>query len=203
MTQVENEELLREKSLRDVYHSARAIPVSKFNQCVSVAVFAILLLYTFNTPEPAAALAEKVRNIADYGFSFATSILSFLIAGFTIYLAMTKSDLLVFLAETRNEKTSLPEIKHVAFLFMRVMAYFVFFCLACVSIKLLGSPNGPVSLLFSVLMTESANAKLWTVRILFAVLGAGLVHMLMLLQSFIFNIYHSAMVAVVWERTRK
>lgn len=34
----------------------------------------------------------------------------------------------------------------------------------------------------------------------FVAVGAGLVHILLLLQSFIFNIYHTAMLSICWER---
>lgn len=203
MTPVDDSELLREKSLREIYLAARVIPVSRFNQAVSIAVAVALFWYACVTPEPLSAIATTIRVFADYSFAFATSILSFLIAGFTIYLSVTKPDLLVFLAATRNERSSLPEIKHVAFVFMRVMANFILFCLFCVAIKLFGGVNGPLSILIHSITPDPANAKLWLSRFVLAILGGGLVHLLMLLQSFVFNIYHTAMLAVVWERNPK
>ncbi len=200
MIPVESEELLREKNLIDVYRAARVLPVSAINQIISAGVFVALLLYVALTGEGYPVLADKVRSIADYGFGFSTSMLSFLIAGFTIYLSVTKSELLVFLATTRNENSGLPELKHVAFMFMRTMANFMIFCILCVAIKLFGSSSGLISLAVELFATDPAFVKLWLARIALVVVGTGLVHMLMLLQSFVFNIYHTAMLAVVWEQ---
>lgn len=36
----------------------------------------------------------------------------------------------------------------------------------------------------------------------FALVSAATVHLLMLLHSFVFNIYHTAMITIVWEREK-
>lgn len=200
MTPVESEELLREKSLFDVYRAARVLKVSRVNQGVSFLTFLTALAYGVASPESDQAIAEKARALADYGFSFATSILSFLIAGFTIYLSVTKTELMVFLASQRDEATGLPELKKIAFYFLRTMANFILFCLLCVGIKVFASAGGPMSLLLKTTLADPSATKQWLAALGFSVVAAGLVHLLMLLWSFVFNIYQTAMIAVVWER---
>jgi hypothetical protein len=202
MEPVASEELLKEKDLRAIFIAARKLPVSYFNQGCTMVTIILLSAYIFLTPEDASAVAEKTRELADYGFSFATSILSFLIAGFTIYLSIAKTDLLLFLSEQRNEQSNLPWIKHAAFAFLRVIIIYVVFCMLCISIKLFGGQNGAADLLLDAILVDPAASKRWIGSICFVVVGAGLVHILLLLQSFIFNVYHTAMLSICWERER-
>lgn len=200
MDPVTSDELLKEKNLRAVFWAARKLPVSLFNQGCTVIIILVLGAYICLTPEDGPVMAKKVRELADYGFSFATSILSFLIAGFTIYVSITKSELLLFLSGQRHEESGLPWIKHSTFIFLRVMAIYVVFCLLCVSVKLFGGPSGALSLLLDLSSADPVASKRWIAKIGFVVLGAGMVHILVLLQSFIFNIYHTAMLSICWER---
>ncbi len=164
MNPVTSDELLEEKNLRAVFWAARRIPASRFNQGCTLTVVLLLVAYIFLTPEDGPVIAKKVRELADYGFSFATSILSFLIAGFTIYVSITKSELLIFLSEQRHEESGLPWIKHSTFIFLRVMAIYVVFCLLCVSIKLFGGPSGALSLLLDLSSADPALAGDWIGR---------------------------------------
>lgn len=200
MEPVTSDELLKEKNLRAVFWAARRLPVSRFNQTCTAIMILVLGAYTCLTPEDGPTMAKKVRELTDYGFSFATSILSFLIAGFTIYVSITKTELLLFLSGQRHEESGLPWIKHSTFVFLRVMAIYVAFCLLCVSIKLLGGPGGAFSLLLDWSSADPVASKRWIAKIGFITVGAGVVHILVLLQSFIFNIYHTAMLSICWER---
>ncbi|MBK6553424.1 MAG: hypothetical protein IPH41_02345 [Sulfuritalea sp.] len=202
MAKIESEELLREKDLVDVYRAARSISVSRRNQVVSSSVFLLALIFAALSPEKTHILADKVRAVADYGFGFATNILSFLIAGFTIYLSVTKTDLLLFLASERNDSSGLPEIKHIAFHFMRTMANFILYCLLCVGIKIFASSGGPLSMLIGTLADSSECVARVATVFGFALVSAATVHLLMLLHSFVFNIYHTAMITIVWEREK-
>lgn len=197
---VTSEELLAEKNLRAVFWAARSLPVSRFNQGATALAILLLGIYAWLTPEDGHAFAEKVRVLADYGFGFATSILSFLIAGFTIYVTITKTELLLFLSAQRHEQSGLPWIKQSTFLFLRVMTIYVVFCLLCVGVKLFGGQDGALSLLLDWGLSDPQASKQWIAKIGFVAVGAGLVHILLLLQSFIFNIYHMAMLSICWER---
>lgn len=161
---------------------------------------ALLCAYVFVTHEDAHSIAEKVRGLADYGFSFATSILSFLIAGFTIYITVTKTELLLFFSSERDPDSGLPWIKHMAFIFLRVMAIYVIFCLLCVGIRLFCGQGGAVTVLLDRIPPDPVATKGLIAKIGFVVVGSALVHILLLLQSFIFNIYHTAILAICWER---
>lgn len=200
MEAIDSNELIREKTLRDVYWASRRLQVSRFNQFSTIIVFLLLGAYGVFSPESAQSIAEKTRIVSDYAFAFSTSILSFLIAGFTIYVTVTKTELFLFLASTRHENSGLPWIKHISFHFLRVMALYVAACVFYVSVKLFASTSGPLSLLLGTLLQDPSQTKIWLARIGLSTVGALLVHLILLLQSFIFNIYHTAMLSVCWER---
>lgn len=200
MNLVTSEELLKEKSLREVFWAARRLPVSRFNQACTMITILLLGAHGWLTAENVSVIAQRVRELADYGFSFATSILSFLIAGFTIYVSITKTELLLFMSAERHEESGMPWIKHSTFIFLRTMAVYVAFCVLCVGIKLFCGPGGAFSLLLNSISNDPVTSKLLIAKIGFVALGAGLVHVLLLLQSFIFNIYHTAMLSICWER---
>ena len=192
------EELLAEKSLFDVYRASRCISVSPLNQAVTAFSMALLSLFAFFTNDSVYQLADRLRIITDYGFSFSTSILSFLITGFTIYLTVTRVEHFLLMASQRHEKTGLPWVKYVAFSFLRIMAVYVAYCLVCVFIKLFGAPSGLVSVFLNS-MSCSDNVKYVVISISFVVMGGGTVHLVMLLQSFIFNIYSISMTVLCLE----
>lgn len=200
MTPITDDELVKEKSLREIYFVARSIPVSKFNQVVTVLVAVMLALYVCLTQEPTQEIAEKVRVFADYTFGFSVSILSFLLAGFTIYITVMKPDLLLFMASVRETRSGLPWIKATSFNFLRVMANYVVVCVFCLVVKLFGSVSGPVSVLFALTLTDPSRPKEWVAKIALVLLGAAAVHLFLLLQSFIFNIHSTAMATICWER---
>lgn len=190
MVPIPSEELLKEKSLLDVYFASRCISVSRLNQAITFVSMVLLALYAWFSPEPTHQFADRVRAIADYGFSFATSILSFLIAGFTIYLTVTKIDHLILMASLRHEN-GLPWVKHIAFSFLRIMAVYVVYCLACIGVKIFASSGGPLAILVDAL-SGADQVKHCIARIGIVVLGGATIHLVLLLQSFIFNIYNTS-----------
>ena len=176
------------------------MPVSPFNQLGTFVVFALLILYGVLSDAKTPFLAGRVREIADYGFGFAVSMLSFLIAGFTVYLTVMKPSLILFMANTREDKSRLPWIKVTAFYFLRVMTVYVAFCLLCLVIKIFGATSGPLSSFLCWFLIDAEFSKLWIARLSLALVGSSVIHLILLLQSFIYNIYATSMAAICWER---
>jgi hypothetical protein len=92
----------------------------------------------------------------------------------------------------------LPWVKYVAFSFLRIMAVYVIYCLACIGVKLIAAPGGPLPLLMSA-SSEMEVSKQWVAKISFVLLGGATFHLLLLLQSFIFNIYNMSMTVLCLE----
>ena len=195
---VTDDELLRENALWEMYRCARHLPESPLNRSVTLLFVAGLVLFIFLGA--ASALAKMARSLVETGFSFTLSILSFLIAGFTIYLAVTNVGMLLRLAARREPNTRLPWIKYIAFHFLRVMAVYIAFLLYCVAVMLFASPDGLISNLMSMLPGSGEQERWWVAAIALVFTGGVLVNMVMLLQSFVANIYTITMMNIVGAR---
>lgn len=200
---ITDEELLEEKDLSAVYLRARVLPESKLNRRVTIGFVVLLALSVCLGNQTASELIALTRGLVSTGLTFTISILSFLIAGFTIYLTVTNSDMLVALSESRHNGNGLPWIKYIAFHFLRVMAVYIGFLLYCLAVQLFGSPNGAISNLLALLPSRTEQVR-WQVAAIGFVFTAGvMVNMVMLLQSFVANIYATTMMNIVDERRRR
>jgi hypothetical protein len=191
-------DLTTEKSLLAIRLAARKIPTSTFNQWV-VGLTAVLIGgYSLLPASTAAILAAKTREIADMGFGFATSILGFLIAGFTVFATITKEELFKRMAVFEEPKSRLSYLKYNFFAFMKVFIDYLSFCGLCVFIKLAAFPDGPISTVVGYL-PGSDLTKLWLARIGFILITATFVYVLLLLKSFVFNTHHVVMTSLRWS----
>lgn len=196
---VQPKELLKEKSLWQIYCQSRVLrSSSNFNAYATLLVVGILAAYAWFTPETAKELADRTREIAADGFAFATTILGFLVAGFTVFATVTKPDLFVFMAKTRHKQSGLPWVKYNFFKFMEVFYVYIVFAGMCLGVRLLAKPNGALSLLVNS-TSDPAITKLYLAKIGLLLLGGVFIYTLMLLKSFIYNVYHVVMTSIRWE----
>lgn len=200
---ITDEELLKEKDLSAVYLRARVLPESKLNRRVTIGFVVLLALSVCLGNQTASELIALTRGLVSTGLTFTISILSFLIAGFTIYLTVTNSDMLVALSESRHNGSGLPWIKYIAFHFLRVMAVYIGFLLYCLAVQLFGSPNGAISNLLALLTSRTEQVRWQVAAIVFVFTAGVMVNMVMLLQSFVANIYATTMMNIVDERRRR
>jgi hypothetical protein len=178
--------------------AARKIPTSTFNQSIVGITALLAAIYVFLPTSSSAALAAKTREIAEMGFGFATSILGFLIAGFTVFATITKEDLFKRMARIEEPKSKLSYLKYNFFAFMKVFIDYLCFCGLCVAIKLGAFPNGPATSALQ-LLPGNETTRLWLARVGFVLVAASLVYVLLLLKSFVFNIHHIVMTALRWS----
>lgn len=79
---------------------------------------------------------------------------------------------------------------------------YVWFAILCLLIKLLASPSGALSTGLNFIYTDSVDlntAKRLLVIVGVVGVGTWFFHLLVILQSFIFNIYHLVMTSIRWE----
>ena len=161
----------------------------------------MLIIYAFFSNETSSSLLEKVRKWAEMGFSFSAGILGFLIAGFTIFATVSDKSLFVEMAKIVDTKSGLSYLKYNFFTLMYVFIAYVGFAVLCLLIQLLGGSSGFLSIL--VRWVSFDNNFLMTKRILsgvsIVVVGTYFFYVLIILQSFIFNIYHIVMTSIRWE----
>jgi hypothetical protein len=206
MTDLDPAEITKEVDLWDIYVQSRKLPEGRLSKRVakpfSWAILVILSIYAALSNKPVNELANEVRSLADLGFNFSISILGFLVAGFTIFATVTKPNLFIKLAKVKHTKSGLSYLKYTFFVFMYVFIAYLSFTLFCLLIKLLASPSGVISTALICLSNYPEHIDL-SKRILagvgIATLGTWAFHLIILLQSFIFNIYITVMTSIRWE----
>jgi hypothetical protein len=194
----DDSELTSEKSLWDVYKKSRRILPSKFQVFAVLVTMLCLGINSFVLIDNDALLLKDVRKWAEMGFSFGITTLGFLIAGFTIFATLSKPKMMLAMMEHTNEETGLPTLKYNFFAFMKVFIAYISFSMVYLLIVLVGQSGGVVDNVIS-LFPNSSCVKSSIIKVSYLVVGGSFVYLLLLLKSFIFNIYAIVMNFLRWE----
>jgi hypothetical protein len=203
---LQTNDLLKEKNLLAIYKASRiSLAFNRFNFYCTLFVGGILSTYAYSTSEDATLLAGKLQKLSEFGFSFSASILGFLIAGFTIFATVADKDMFINMAKTPYPNSSLSYLKYNFFALMDTFLIYMGFIIICTLIILLGGPSGPISMIFKLVGGELfyPEVKRFSLGVALAVLGTYFFYLIMVLQSFIFNIYHIVMTGIAWEDQAK
>jgi len=187
------EELTEEKDIWDIFIKAIKIPQKPYSKYALFAVCLGLVLFVVLTNASTEVIKNKVYDIASSGFNFTGSILGFLIAGFAIS-ATSNKELFMLMATKFEPDTGLSYLKYTYGAFMVVFVWYTGFTLVCVLIKLFGF-NG----LFSMLLKPFPSITLVFTKIALVILGTWFFYLVLLLLSFIFNVYYILMSTIRWE----
>lgn len=192
-----------EKSLFEVYRKARKIGSTRSNFIVAAVIFvgffaiAIADFYLCLGIFPINALAKLIGQLADIGFVLTTAILGFLIAGFSIFSSITRPEIFAALAKLDHRGSGLSRLQFIFFNFLLVFVHYLAFLAASITVKL-GAPFAAA--LASAVETYwhlPNSAFWWGIVVVSALLLAWLVFLIMLLKSFIWNIYQAVLVVIV------
>ncbi|BBL59899.1 hypothetical protein [Methylomonas koyamae] len=190
--------LTNEKSLWDIYKSARKIQPNKFQLLLVLLVMLFLGINAFIFESNVPIMLSDVRVWAANGFNFSITTLGFLIAGFTIFATLSKPEMMLAMMEHTNKETGLPTLKYNFFTFMNVFIAYIALALFYLLIILLGQPHGFMSN-FLALLPDESYFKATLIKISYVLVGTSFVYLLLLLKSFIFNIYAIVMNFLRWE----
>lgn len=197
--------LTSEKSLLAVYRKARKVASAPINARLAWTVFLVMMLAlaanaSFGMPvAPYASLIVGIREVADAGFAFTTAILGFLIAGFAVFASITKPAVFILLAKLDHKKEGISRLQFIFFNFLLVFIHFLTFLALCLIVKVTLYSGGPFS---GALRWVAENRQIMIVigaSFMFAVMTAWLVFLLMLLKSFIWNLYQAVLVTILTE----
>lgn len=206
MNRFNPEDITKEIGLLSIYKASRSkLPRNNINFYSTLSVLSMLIVYAFASTESSTTLIEKARKWAELGFSFSVGILGFLIAGFTIFATVSDKSLFIAMAETSHKKSGLSNLKYNFFTLMYVFIIYLAFAILCLLIQLLGGSSGFISIIFQLIVGETyfLLSKRILAGIGIVVIGTWFFYSLMLLQSFIFNIYHIVMTAISWAMIEK
>lgn len=197
-------DLLEEKNLWQIYKECIIkLPASPFNMIATISVFIFLLLDCLFFPEQWGARVRLIRSLCDAGLGFGSTILGFLIAGFTIFATLAKPEMLKRMYDTPHKKSGLSYLKVNFFAFVEVFVVYIFLLVAYLFIKIFGAESG---FLVSIISASSKNPfdgyvldKAWIGNTTLILLGTASFYGFLALKSFIFNTYHAVMTSAVWS----
>ncbi len=196
-------ELLAEKSLWQIYRQCvRWLKPSFFNIGATLAVFIVLACDCIFFPENAQKRITLIRSLGDLGLGMGTTVLGFLIAGFTIFATLSKPELFLRMHQTKYKETELSYLQVNFFTFVEVFVVYIFFVVICLAVKLFAGEGGLVISLIKYFEVHTIGGYTlvrapW-ISTGFVMLGGLTFYVLLALKSFIFNTYHTVMTSVVW-----
>lgn len=193
-------DLTKEKSLAEIYRSLRTeVREQPSNLAIGAAWSLAMALNVFLSTARAGEIAASARALAETGISFASSILGFLLAGFTIFATLSKTDLLLALATVSKKEGGLSYLKLNYFALIEVFIHYIVFVIFCVSVRMFCVPHSGLAMLVDQLPTESNSTKQWLAKIVLWLLSSAFFWIILKLKSFIFNVYHIVMTGVRWD----
>jgi len=191
-------DLTSEKSLWDVYKLSRRILPSTFQVIFVLISFIALASNSLFLSNDQSIILADLRKWSEMGFSFSITILGFLIAGFTIFATLSKPKMMLAMMDHTNKETGLPTLKYNFFAFMKVFVSYISFLVIYALIVIFGQADGFISNIVSYLPGADC-VKLIIIDIVYAVVGSSFIYLLLLLKSFVFNIYAIVMNMLRWE----
>ena len=193
----EDKELTSEKSLWDVYKLSRRILPSKFQVVFLLFIMLALGINSFVFLDDTIIL-NYVRKWSELGFTFSITTLGFLIAGFTIFSTLSKPKMMLAMMDHVNKDTGLPTLKYNFFTFMKVFIAYIVISIFYMLVILLGHEGGILSNVISLLPNEVCIKSL-IIKSSYIFVGSSFLYLLLLLKSFVFNIYAIVMNFLRWE----
>jgi len=198
----DDSELTSEKSLWDVYKLSLRIFPSKLHVFLICVVMTILGINAFILDSDSNIILSNVRSWATLGFNFSITTLGFLIAGFTIFATLSKPKMMLAMMDHTNSKTGLPTLKYNFFVFMKVFIAYISISIFYLSVTIFGQPDGFFSNIIE-LVPNGDCIKVSIVKVSYILMGGSFIYLLLLLKSFIFNIYAIVMNILRWEYHQK
>lgn len=199
------QKILEDDGFVDVYWKARKVASARSNFLTALAVFLLSASYLVinicsdQSLAPYSSLVSTVRTIGDIGFRFTTSILGFLIAGFAVFASITKPELFILLAQIKHKKGNINRLQFIFFNFLFVFFHYILFLAMCISVNIGLIEDGLFTELSRQLAEVNKQFFVYFLSIGLSFFLAWFVFLLMLLKSFIWNIYQAVLLSIVTE----
>jgi len=158
----------------------------------------VLLLLVHKLPH-GIRVASWLQGFSGVMVSAVASILGFLIAGFAIFATIGHQKLFQGLAQIRHPGSRLSEFKFVFFNFIYIFIHFVSY-ISLLAFSVVMFVSGP-ALTFLVSIADYMPSIAWRFGMFqaFVIFVCYTVYILLLLKSFIWNLYQSLLVVIFFE----
>jgi len=158
----------------------------------------MLALNAFLLESDVNVILNDLRLWSSIGFTFSISTLGFLIAGFTIFSTLSKPEMMLNMMNHQHPATGLPILKYNFFAFMRVFIAYIVFSAVFLFVLLFAQDGGFLDNTLAIL-PYNYEIKSFLIKLGYVIVGSGFVYLLLLLKTFIFNIYSIVMNMLRWE----
>jgi len=194
------DELTCERNLLEVFVASLRISPSSYALPTGFFVAVVLGCYVILSAPSTANLTKISREWAESGIAFTTTMLGFLIAGFTIFASLGPSRMYRTIALMREQGSGLSYLKYTFFVLMRVFVAYLVFASLCFGVKMFLFANGPLPSVIRLIPNPWQETLLrFTFGSCFVLIGAGFAYTLLSLSSFIYNVSFFVMHIVRWE----
>jgi hypothetical protein len=195
-------QLTEEATLLQLYRLSFKFPSSRFNLASTVLVGLLSALYMCWAPGRDAS-ATLLKETLKLGVALVPSILGFLIAGFTVFVTITKPGVFAAMARKEYEDTGESYLKYNLSAFMLAFVHYLAYLAFCLLFVYFGQPNGPITslALWVALQIFPAHIDGYAVILMIAAVfvACWTWYLVMLLKSFIFNVYQVVVTSVRWD----
>lgn len=203
---IEPSSLTREKTLLSLYALSFKFPGSWFNRALTLTALLLAGLWSWHLRASPDRLFAQFRRVVEVDFAFATSILGFLVAGFTVFVTITKVDIFVEMARREYEATGESYLKYNLNAFMLAFVHYIAFVFVCLCVQIFGQSSGPAAYVLELVTSahpQSASiVRAGVAGIIFTLMCAWSIYVVLLLKSFIYNTYQVLTTVVRWEMER-
>lgn len=194
-------DITKEKSIFDVLKLALKLPKSRFNIKVTTAFVSALSIYATYTKRPTEYLILDIREWGELGFGFSGTILGFLIAGLALLAAVDVR--FFYYMSKRQHRCGMSYLKYTIVSFMYVFIVYLALAFISLCIRIMLVEDGIISLALASFgaLFYCLNVALITeilVRVFYVFFASLLFYSLVLLTTFIFNVYYLMMSNVRW-----
>lgn len=190
-----------------MYRLSYSFPGGKFNYSVFIICLIGLLLFGFLEVRENSILTASIRAVLAFGTSLAPSVLGFLVAGFTIFVTITKVQIFEYMAIRRYRNTDHSYFKYNMSAFMLAFCHYITYLFLCAFLTIFAQPGGPLIVFSKSILQGQAYGKYdWYYIFLVVFLsffGAWTIYLLLLLKSFIYNTYQVLTTSIRWGLEEK
>lgn len=199
MSEVQSEELDRDKTLCQMWFNGRNIRSPRINTILRISFGLALPLAIISCP---AVSLESLYSVAiflsDNGVAAGLSLLGLLLAGYVVFVTVSRRDFLVALAISREKDTKLPHLNYVLYPFIVVLVELLVYSATCMLFSVLLRLYASSDSVAIVADGISVAAERFLL-VFFVILVYASVHILVSLKSMIRNVHYTVVQAIRWE----
>jgi hypothetical protein len=187
-------EITEEQSLWQLWRKAHKIKVSSFNRFLFWLLFFAMVYFLYFAELDVKILPTILYNISEIGFTFATIMLGFSTAGFTVFSSFSNPDYLVDIAYHKHPDYNISYLKVIVCSFMNTFIVLLILLFLCFMVILLGGKDG---LIENINIFNTFNLfNIIFLKSYFMILFSFFLFSMLLAKSLIFNIYKTIMISV-------